>query len=240
MMSRASWFGIAATLTLSASSFNVFGEMNALTPAEEAQGWQLLFDGNTTNGWHPFQHPEAKSAWEVQDGVLTVNLKASDVQHGDLATDKVFENYELQFEWKSPVEGNSGVFINVQETPEHPIAWQTGPEYQLLGIAHKDNDDPAKRSGDIFGYTSPLATAKVHSDGQWNHSVIKQNNGKVEFYLNGTLTSSVDFKSSEWKNWLSQSRFKDLSQFSASSKGHIVLQEWTSPIYFRNMKVREL
>lgn len=236
-----SFVAVSKEVAIAAPSSTLNTEVpNTLTEQEKQQGWQLLFDGKTTEGWHPFQHRQAPSAWEVKDGVLTVNLKASGVQHGDLATNQEFENYELQFDWKSPADGNSGVFINVQEAPEHQIAWQTGPEYQLLGTAHKDNEDPAKRSGDIFGYTSPLARAKVHDNDQWNHSVIKQHNGKVEFYLNGSLTSSVDFTSTEWKDWLAQSRFKDLPHFSAMAKGHIVLQEWTSPIFFRNMKIRQL
>lgn len=249
------WNRTAAAILLASFSFSTVGAENGqsapssafsvlapntLTEQEKQQGWQLLFDGETTQGWHPFQHPGAQSAWIVRDGMLTINLKASGVQHGDLATDLEFENYELQFEWKSPANGNSGVFINVQETPEHQIAWQTGPEYQLLGTAHKDNEDPAKRSGDIFGYVSALASANVYNEAQWNQSVIRQHNGKVEFYLNGSRTASVDFSSREWKDWLAESRFKDLPQFSASTRGHIVLQEWTSPIYFRNIRIKQL
>lgn len=213
---------------------------NALTAQEKANGWMLLFDGESTSGWHTYHQPDGIPSWKVENGVLSVDPGASGVQHGDLATDQEYENYELQFDWKSPESGNSGVFINVQEDADNLIAWHTGPEYQLLGTAHKDNEDATKQTGDIFGYISEQSAAKVRGDGQWNRSRIRQVNGKLEFYLNGSLTANVDFNSEAWQDWLTQSRFKDYPRFGTFTKGHIVLQEWTSPIYFRNIKIREL
>lgn len=213
---------------------------NTLTTEEKQEGWKLLFNGKSLDGWHVFQQPEATSAWEVQNETLTVNLKASGVQHGDLASDEVYENYELRFEWKTPDNGNSGVFINVQEDDENQIAWQTGPEYQLLGPAHVDNKKPAKRPGCLYGFSPQLTDTQVRANGEWNQSMIKQVDGKVEFYLNGNLTAKVDLNSQQWSTWVSQSGFKDLPAFGKSSKGHIVLQEWTSPVWFRNIRILAL
>jgi len=215
-------------------------QQNVLTATEVKEGWKLLFDGKTLDGWHLFQHPDAKPSWIVQDGTITVDLRTSGVQHGDLTSDAEFENYELAFEWKTTVDGNSGVFINVQENPENQLAWQTGPEYQLLGPEHIDNKKPAKNPGCLYGYSAQLTQTSVHEQGQWNQSVIKQNNGEVAFYLNGNLTAKVDLGSQEWKDWVSQSNFKSFADFGKATKGHIVLQEWTSPVAFRNIKIKEL
>ena len=179
-------------------------QQNVLTATEVKEGWKLLFDGKTLDGWHLFQHPDAKPSWIVQDGTITVDLRTSGVQHGDLTSDAEFENYELAFEWKTTVDGNSGVFINVQENPENQLAWQTGPEYQLLGPEHIDNKKPAKNPGCLYGYSAQLTQTSVHEQGQWNQSVIRQNNGEVAFYLNGNLTAKVDLGSQEWKDWVSQ------------------------------------
>ncbi|OFI33361.1 hypothetical protein BFC17_03615 [Alteromonas lipolytica] len=218
----------------------ILNKHNKLSVKEKQQGWQLLFDGKSLNGWHVFQFPEATPAWHVQAGMLTINLGASGVQHGDLATNAVYENFELSFEWQTPDNGNSGLFINVQEVPEYPASWQTGPEYQLLGPAHADNADPIKRSGEIFGFASAQEEPEVLASPHWNHSVIRQVDGKVEFYLNNKLTTQVDFNSQPWLHRVSKSRFKDQPHFATSTKGHIVLQEWTSLIFFRNMKIKQL
>lgn len=212
--------------------------LNSLTASEQAEGWRLLFDGSTLNGWHVFQHPGSIPAWQVENGLLSLNLGVTNAQYGDLATDEIYENFELAFEWQSPENGNSGVFINVQETPEYPTPWLTGPEYQLLGTAHVDNSDPAKRSGGMFGFASPLTASAEPALSGWNYSVIKQVDGNVECYLNGKLTARVNFNSEEWRQQISQSRFKDQPVFGASTRGLIVLQAWTSRISFRNIKIR--
>lgn len=214
--------------------------VNQLTESEVEQGWRLLFDGKTTKGWHVYQKPDAVSAWQAKDGTLSVDMKTSGVQHGDLATDQEFENYELKFDWKTTSDGNSGVFINVKEKPEYLMAWQTGPEYQLLGQEHIDYAKESKRSGCLYGYSPQLTETSVRQPGDWNQSVIKQVNGVVEFYLNGNLTASVDLHSEQWQQWVSQSNFKGFPEFGIATRGKIVLQEWSSPVSFRNIKIREL
>src|SRR5213592_4298770 len=50
-----------AACTLVAWSAMVFGQsMNTLTAQEKTQGWQLLFDGKTLNGWHSAAPPPAR------------------------------------------------------------------------------------------------------------------------------------------------------------------------------------
>ncbi|MEC7772157.1 MAG: DUF1080 domain-containing protein, partial [Bacteroidota bacterium] len=113
---------------------------NQLLDVEKEQGWELLFDGKTMDGWHLYNDPNANSVWEVVDGELHSNANDESLTAGDLVTDKAYTNYELSLEWKISGNGNSGVFINVQELPEVPTAWQTGPEYQILGAEHMDYD----------------------------------------------------------------------------------------------------
>src|SRR5690606_26046898 len=42
---------------------------NKLSAAQTAEGWRLLFDGETMNGWRVFRNLENNS-WEVIDGTL--------------------------------------------------------------------------------------------------------------------------------------------------------------------------
>ena len=152
----------------------------------------------------------------------------------------MYGNFEFTFDWKLTENGNSGVFINVVEGPAYNTTWQTGPEYQLLDPTHIDQKVEAKRSGCLYNYSPQLTNTETHPAGEWNHSRIIQKDGKVEFYLNGNLTARADFTSPEWKDWIATSGFEKFPDFGLATKGHIALQQWTSMVWFRNLKIREL
>lgn len=212
---------------------------NTLTEKEKQEGWVLLFDGKTTDGWHLYNKGKLASAWLVDSGVLYCHTDPK-LEHGDLISDKEYENYELTFDWKINKEGNSGVFLNVAERDSLPTAWTSGPEYQLLDIAHHDYSVVTKRSGCLYGFTPQKNPAPQKEAGEWNQARIKQVNGKVEFYLNGVMTAEQDFTSAAWRDMINQTSFKNFPEFGKYTKGHIALQDWAKGVAFRNIKIREL
>ncbi|MDT0607597.1 3-keto-disaccharide hydrolase [Croceitalea rosinachiae] len=213
---------------------------NQLSDFEKEQGWALLFNGETLNGWHLYNKPDSTqfSAWEVRDGILFCNAANENRVFGDLVTNKEYENYELVFDWQMAIRGNGGVFINVQESPEFSATYQTGPEYQLLDPNHSDTNTALKKAGCLWGVSNQLNPVEVNNTGQWNTTKIVQHNGKIEFYLNGKLTAKEDFTSADWKNKIASSRFKDAVNFGEATKGKIALQNWYFNAWFRNMKIR--
>ncbi|MCA0397684.1 MAG: DUF1080 domain-containing protein [Bacteroidetes bacterium] len=215
---------------------------NTLTAQEQKDGWILLFDGKTTNGWHLYNKGNTPSAWVVDSGALVCrrNTGRDNFEHGDFVTDRDFENFELHFDWKISQAGNSGVFVNVVELPGVNTAWSTGPEYQLLENSNPDFVKPEKRAGCLFGFGAPLHDAPVKPYTDWNQSVIKQQNGKVAFYLNGILTASRDFKAADWPAAISQTGFKHFPEYGKYTRGKIGLQDWAKGIAFRNIKIKEL
>jgi hypothetical protein len=52
------------------------GSQNSLTSKEKTEGWQLLFNGKNTDGWHNYGHQKAGNEWKVQDGAI--HLDASE------------------------------------------------------------------------------------------------------------------------------------------------------------------
>ena len=100
-----------------------------LTEAQQAEGWQLLFDGHSLNGWRTYKNKPANS-WEIVDGTLHCLPFDSANQRADLITVNQYENFELAFEWKIGPQGNSGVMYRVTEAYDEP--YLSGPEYQLL------------------------------------------------------------------------------------------------------------
>ena len=101
---------------------------NTLTQAEKADGWQLLFDGESLNGWRSFNAPALQGeSWIVENGAIAATGKGDDA-HGYIVTDKVFENFHLKWDWIISKGGNSGMIYHVQEGPAFQVPYVTGPE----------------------------------------------------------------------------------------------------------------
>ncbi len=212
---------------------------NQLSRAEADEGWVLLFDGKSDAGWHLYNKGKTASAWKVEDGALVCKPDTG-LQRGDLVTDGIYKNFELLFEWKIAAGGNSGVFINVAEKPENPTTWASGPEYQLLDKAHQDFEVNTKKCGGMFGFPWQDNPLELNPAGEWNQSMIRQLNGKVEFYLNGHLTIRQDFTAAAWHSMVAQTHFKNFPEFGRHTSGHIALQDWAKGIAFRNIKIKDL
>jgi hypothetical protein len=230
--------GALAAIIINCYAF-VGEQNNELTKKEKVQGWQLLFNGKSTSGWHLYNSKEPFTVWKAKDGELYCDPKDKSGS-GDIVTDKEFKDFDLKFEWKLPKGGNSGVFINVLERKDIPAAWASGPEYQLLEDSHPDYAKPKSRSGCLYSFYPQKNPAKKVSPDIWNHSEIKQKNGRIEFYLNGVLTAKENLKSQEWAKKVSASYFNSLPEFGKHTSGHISLQDWSTGIAFRNIKIKEL
>jgi azurin len=217
-------------------------EQNVLSDQEKKDGWTLLFDGKTMNGWHLFNKGSIPSAWSVDSGRLICNPHAKDVKHGDLVTDKEFQDFDLQFDWKISKAGNSGLFINVQERPDLGTTFSTGEEYQLLddkNVPPEYLSNLSHKAASIFGVI-PNTSNSVPKSGEWNHSRILQQNGAVTFWLNDVLTAQVDLKSELWKSLVAASSLSKYPEFGVAVNGHLALQDWTNGVAFRNIKLKDL
>lgn len=213
---------------------------NTLTEQEQKEGWQLLFDGTTLNNWHTYNNEKnAPTAWVVKNGTIYCNPN-DESQKFDLVSDKVYKNYEFKFEWKLEKEGNSGVFINVQERPDINATYHSGPEYQLLADSHPDFDKPLKRAGCLYMFLPQQNFVNTKAKDDWNQSSIVQKDGKVTFYLNGTVTAEMDFNSQKWQNMVKHSTFKDFPEFGKHTSGKLALQDWSRGASFRNLKIKQL
>lgn len=218
-------------------------EPNTLSEKEKAEGWQLLFDGKTTSGWHMFSKPTMKHSWKAVNGELTTASSDTTGTHGDIVTDAMFENYELVFEWKVAREGNSGVFINVQDDTSYMATWATGPEYQLLDNQNAKPgylDGGKTGAGALYGLAPLKNKVEPKAAGEWNQSKIVQVNGKISFWLNGVMTAEEQIGSEKWNKIVSESKLAVFPDFGKAKKGHIGLQDWAKGVSFRNIKIKTL
>jgi Domain of Unknown Function (DUF1080) len=210
-----------------------------LTDAEQQDGWQLLFDGNTTKGWHTYGGQPVGSAWKVVDGSL--HLDATQKNGGDIVTDEAFENFDLKLEWKIDTCGNSGIIFYIHEdTVQYKNTWMTGPEMQVLdNNCHPDAKIIKHRAGDLYDLIS-CSKETVKPALEWNAVEIKALNGKLDFYLNGENVVSTTLWDEGWKKLVAGSKFAKMNGFGTYKKGHIGLQDHGNNVWFKNIKIIKL
>lgn len=227
--------------------FITTGQINTLTKEERAAGWQLLFNGMTTNGWKKFKGEEVQG-WKVIDGVLYNSGRGSD-HGGDIITVDFFKDFELYLEWKIDSGSNSGIFYHVQELDDISAIYESGPEYQLLDDAKyiKMIETPAGKShfkrsqlsGANYAMDEPQ-NAHVSPVGQWNKTRIVVRGPHVEHWLNGEKVVEYELWSKEWHQHKDVGKWKDVVHYGMAKEGHIGLQDHGGLTCFRNIKIREL
>jgi hypothetical protein len=211
---------------------------NTLTAKEQRDGWQLLFDGSTTNGWHTYQKTGVGKAWKTDGGALYLDASVKN-SGGDIVTDEAFNDFHFIYDWKISKNGNSGVMFYVQEDSKFQYPWNTGAEMQVLdNDGHADGKIIKHRAGDLYD----LITAKetVRPVGEWNRAEIVSKKGDLKFYLNGVETLHTTMWDENWKNMIANSKFKSMVGFGSFKSGKIALQDHGNDVWFRNLKIKKL
>jgi hypothetical protein len=217
---------------------------NTLSATEKKEGWKLLFDGKTTNGWHTFGKKTVGSAWKVSDGSIALDASEKSSYQtkggGDLVTDREYENFDFKIDWKISPKGNSGILFDVKEDPKYSETWYTGPEMQVLdNDGHDDGKIKKHRAGDLYDLISS-SSEPVKAVGEWNHVEIKLNKGKLELFLNGVNVVKTTMWDAKWWELVKGSKFIKMPDFTKYKSGRIALQDHGGDVWFRNIKIREL
>lgn len=234
---------LAAVVLLSCSTTNTTTMQSSNTDNAAGEGWIPLFDGKTLNGWHTYGKSGIGKAWKVEDGTLRLDAAAKKewqtAEGGDIVTDQEFEDFHLKLDWKIAPNGNSGVVFYINENPQYPYMWQTGPEMQILDdIGHPDAKINKHRAGDLYDLISSKEAVKPV--GEWNTAEIVSKNGKLDFYLNGQNTLSTTMWDESWRKLIAGSKFKDMPAFGTMRKGKIGLQDHGDNVWFRNIMIKRL
>jgi len=215
---------------------------NMLTDDEQKDGWQLLFDGKSSKGWHNYGGGTIGYAWVITDSALYFDgsLKR-DTLGQDIITDEEFENFHLKLDWKVDTNGNSGIMFYVNEdTNKYDRPYHTGPEMQVLdNNGHPDAKILKHRAGDLYDLIS-CTKETVKPALQWNQAEIKCVNGKLDLWLNGENVVSTQLWDDNWKKMVAASKFKQWPDFGTFKKGKICLQDHGNKVWFRNLKIKKL
>jgi len=219
---------------------------NVLTNKEKDEGWVLMFNGTDFDGWRQCNGTKMPANWVIEDDAMKVftgkgknpgSGAGGDIVYGD----KKFEDFELTIDWKASKMANSGIFYSVREVPGEPV-YYAAPEIQVLdNVDATDNKIDSHLAGSLFDLIA-ADPKTVNPAGEWNTIVIKKKNGKVTHTQNGVKVLDYELWTSAWDEMVANSKFKTFQgwQDGIDRVGYIGLQDHGYPVWFRNIKIREL
>ncbi len=221
-------------------------KVNQLTKKETKKGWVLLFNGQDFSGWRQCNGTDMPKNWIIEEDAMKVftgeGKKPGSGANGDiLYGGKKFKNFELSIDWKASKMANSGIFFNIREVPGKPI-YYAAPEIQVLDNDFAtDNKVDSHLAGSLYDMIA-ADPKTVNPAGEWNTILIRVKDGKVTHTQNGVKVVEYELWTPEWDELVANSKFKTFPGFTEgiSEEGFIGLQDHGYPVWFRNIKVREL
>lgn len=201
--------------------------------APKTDGYVPLFNGRDLGGWVPCN--VAPESFFVRDGLLITSGQPI----GTMRTEKMYENFIIDFEWRHLTSGgNSGLFIWASGLPAVGSAFASGVEIQVLdnGYNAKGKNEWYSTHGDIFpvngtqmvlaGKISPSKKRSFPMEErskpmpQWNHYRLVANNGDLSLSVNGKEVT--------------------IAQSTKPRKGYLMLESEGGECHFRNIRIKEL
>lgn len=232
-------FSLMLVLSLTIGMSNA---QNTLTNQEKKDGWKLLFDGSSTQGWRSYNGDSfPEKGWKVNNGMLTVLAEGGG---GDIITTDVYGDFMLKLEWRVQKGGNSGIFYHALEQPEQAIYW-SAPEIQILDNENHPDANRGKngnRKATSLYDLIPADPQNAKPYGQWNQIkiVVKDRGAHVEHWMNGEKVVEYERWTDKWYDMLRNSKFAPHPEFGAAHKGYLGLQDHGDRVDFRNIKIKEL
>ena len=258
--------GVADTVRVPAVMMPAPADANTLTDAEKAEGWTLLWDGKTFDGWlavkEDFKGPPTHG-WFIKDGTLTMRpvkgispdrqwfpLPPEDQKlggGGDIVTAKKYRDFAFKFDFRLTRAANSGVKYFVDETQNGGSA----EEYQILENDHPDSDkgvDGNRKAASLYDIIPANADAILKGAGQWNTGMIVSMGAHVEHWLNGVKVLEYERGSSAFREAVAKSKYATWGKTADGKpqdwgeipEGRILLQDHSdSTVSFCNLKIKE-
>ena len=200
-----------------------------------ADAAELLFNGHSLAGWTTPKGKSVTSGWQAEDGVLHLPANA---KGGHIITDRDYENFVLDFEFKISGKGNSGIKYRVKDYGKQTL----GLEYQILDDAHPSY---AKLSGNkmtagLYDIYEPSPRRFLRPIGEYNSGRIVVNGQHIEHWLNGHRVLTAVVGSDEWNLRIAASKFNKRPDFGENARGRIMITDHNNEVWYRNIVIQEI
>lgn len=217
---------------------------NELSQAEKEEGFVLLFDGKTSDGWRGYKKDVFPERWLIEDGTIHFNPEAEG-SRGDIIYDKMFSEFHLKLEWKIAEGGNSGIFYLGAENDKFRAIYATAPEMQVLdNERHPDakaGKDGNRKAGSLYDLI-PANPQNFKGAGEWNTAEVIIKDKHVIHKQNGEVVVEYTYGTREWDELVGGSKFPGINPTWANlqEKGYLGLQDHNDHVWYRNIKIKEL
>jgi len=223
--------------------------------AQDEDGFYILFDGKTLNGWRGYNRNDVPKRWSVDatEGAIKFSGsgqgEAQEGDGGDLVFGRKFKNFEFSMDWKVSPRGNSGIFYLAQEIKGEPI-YISAPESQILDNAgHTDGRNPLTASSSLYDMIA-ATPQNAKPAGEWNNTSIIVDRGSVYHFQNGEMVVRYNLWTPRWTEMLQASKFSQAKWplafellnncGGANREGYIGLQDHGDDVWFKNIKIKIL
>lgn len=221
---------------------------NNLTQDEKDNGWKLLWDGETTEGWKAARADSfPQQGWAIEDGFLTVLASGGEeaAAGGDIVTERLYQDFELKVDFKITSGANSGIKYYVDTDINKGPGSSIGLEYQILDDEnHPDaklgNHEGSRTVASLYDLIQANPAKPVNPVGEWNTAHIVSKDNTVEHWLNGMKVLEYKRGSDNFRKLVSESKYDQWPNFGELEKGRILIQDHGDRVSFKNIKIKEL
>ena len=240
-------------------------EVDLASLPTDAEGYYILFDGSSLNGWRGYGRDTVTARWTIEDDCLKFTGsntgEGQTGEGGDIIFAHKFKDFILELEWKISEGGNSGIFYLAQEIKTkaedgqeryEPI-YISSPEYQVLDNAnHPDSFlgvDGNRKSASLYDMI-PANPQNQKPFGEWNKCKIMVYQGTVVHYQNDENVLEYHLWTPQWTDMLQKSKFSQekwplafelLNNCGGEShSGYFGFQDHRNDVWYRNIRVKVL
>lgn len=231
---------------------------------KDEDGYYVIFDGKTFNGWRGYGKDHVPSKWAIEDGCIKFNGtgggEAQEGDGGDIIFAHKFKNFEFELEWKVAKGANSGIFYLAQEVQTEkdgekrmePI-YISAPECQVLDNENHPDAKLGKDGNRMSTSLYDMIPAKPQNSkpyGEWNKVKILVYQGTVVHYQNDENVLEYHLWTQKWNDMLQASKFSEEAWPLAyellnncggpNHEGYIGFQDHGDVVWFRNIRIKVL
>lgn len=219
---------------------------NTISEREAKDGWRLLWDGKTTNGWRGAKLDEfPEKGWSISNGILKVHKSdgGESTNGGDIVTTRPYKSFMLKVDFKITEGANSGIKYFVDTNLNKGEGSAIGCEFQILD----DNKHPDAKLG-VLGNRKlgalydliPVSEDKPFRKGFFNTAMVVVKGNHVEHWLNGVKILEYERNNQMWEALVNYSKYRDWPNFGNAEEGLLLLQDHGDEVMFQNIKIKEL